>query len=220
MRLTPPRSSTAPRLVAVPGRALSGADDASLARAAAEGHPLAASVIWDRFSPMVRRMLLRSLGPHRDVEDLGQEVFLRLFRQIDDLRDPGALKNYLIGITVRVVGSELRRRRVRRFLHLTDSGVLPEDEGVAVDHQARKALSRLYEILDGVHPEGRVAFVLRHFEGLELTEVAAAMDLSLATVKRRLSKVSFHVATLVKRDPWLCEYLAPGREALGHETES
>lgn len=220
MRLTPPRSSTGPRLVALPGRALSGTDDASLARAAAEGHPLAASAIWDRFSPMVRRMLLRSLGPHRDVEDLGQEVFLRLFRQIDDLRDPGALRNYLIGITVRVLGSELRRRRVRRFLHLTDTGVLPEDEGVTDDHQARKALSRLYEILDGVHPEGRVAFVLRHFEGLELTEVAQAMDISLATAKRRLSKVSNHVATLVKRDPWLREYLATGDEPLAHETES
>ena len=93
-------------------------------------------------------------------------------------------------------------------------------EGVTVDHQARKALSRLYEILDGVHPEGRVAFVLRHFEGLELTEVAVAMDISLATVKRRLSKVSNHVATLVKRDPWLREYLATGDEPLGHETES
>jgi hypothetical protein len=41
------------------------------------------------------------------------------------------------------------------------------------------------------------------------------MDISLATAKRRLSKVSNHVAMLVKRDPWLSEYLATGDERAG-----
>src|SRR5262245_34542217 len=95
---------------------LANADDAAIARAAAEGHAGAASIAWDRFSPLVRGLLRRSFGPQTDVEDLLQEVFLRFFRQLPTLRDPAAVRSFLIGITIRVVGTELRRRRVRRWL--------------------------------------------------------------------------------------------------------
>ena len=65
------------RLVALPSPTLAQADDATLARAASSGDPRATSVLWDRFSPLVRRMLRRTLGPTAEVEALLQEVFLR-----------------------------------------------------------------------------------------------------------------------------------------------
>jgi RNA polymerase sigma-70 factor (ECF subfamily) len=45
-------------------------DDGTLARRAAENHPGAARVVWDRFSRLVRSLLRRSLGPSMEVEDL------------------------------------------------------------------------------------------------------------------------------------------------------
>lgn len=187
-------------------------DDAELARLAQARDPRAASEIWRRYSTMVRGLLRRTLGPSPDVEDLVQEVFLRFFDKVGELREPGALKSFLIGITLRVAGSWLRRRRVRRWLTLTDTGAPPDEHAASDDPQAREALRRLYAVLDKIDNEGRLAFVLRHFEGYELTEVATALGCSLATVKRRLSHAQERVDAMVARDPLLKTYVNEGAE--------
>ena len=179
--------------------------DAALARALAAGDSSAQGQAWDRYSPLVRGLLRRSLGPDAEVEDLLQDVFIRFFKSVSSLRDDGAVRSFLIGITVRVVSNELRRRRVRRWLRLTPSGEVPE-ETTAVDEEAREALRRLYQILDGLSTEARLCFVLRRIQGLELTEVASALDVSLATAKRRIAKVNQHVSAQAARDPYLQGY--------------
>jgi RNA polymerase sigma-70 factor (ECF subfamily) len=55
-----------------------------------------------------------------------QEVFLRFFTRIDELRDRNALRSFLIGICLGVAQNELRRARVRRWIFLTQTGDLPE----------------------------------------------------------------------------------------------
>ena len=182
--------------------------DASLATAAIAGEPAAAGLLWERFSPLVRGLIRRSLGPDRDVEDHVQEVFLRLFEQIGELREPAALRSFVVGITVRVLRSELRRRRVRRWLRLADEGELPDGAAPPRDDAAREALRRLYGILDGIDDEARLSFALRFIEGLELTEVAAALGASLATTKRRLAKVTARVLAAARHDPVLVSYVA------------
>ncbi len=185
------------------------AEDAQLVAAALSGDDRAAEAIWDRFSPLVRSIARRSLGPSSDVSDLVQDAFLQLFRTLSELRDPLALRSFLIGITLRVIGTELRKRRVRRWLRLTDTGTVPEVAALADDPEAREALRRLYAALDRVSDEERLVFVLRHIQGLELTEVAAALDISLATTKRRLQKVMTRLVATAERDPALSSYLEP-----------
>jgi RNA polymerase sigma-70 factor (ECF subfamily) len=183
-------------------------DDAALARAAAAGDRSVAPLVWDRFSPLVRRVLRRSIGPGADVEDHVQEVFLRFFHEVHGLRELGKIESFLWGIAVRVARSELRRRRVRRWLRLTDDGALPEDaEAPGADADAREALARLYAILDETDWQSRLAFVLRHVEGLELERVAELLGVSLATAKRRLVKAQARVLAATARDPALRGYV-------------
>src|SRR5271156_4791804 len=73
-------------------------DDAALVGAVRAKAPGAAARLWDRHSSLVRRILRRVLGPGVDVEDGVQDAFLRLFRDLDSLRDPAALRSFLIGI--------------------------------------------------------------------------------------------------------------------------
>src|SRR3954470_16948573 len=91
-------------------------DDATLALEAVAGDHDAHAAIWDRYSGLVRRILVRGLGAHGDVEDRVQEVFIRFYRSRKSLRDPSALRSFLYGITLHVAASELRRRRVRRWV--------------------------------------------------------------------------------------------------------
>ena len=190
-------------------------DDAELAAAAVAGVPGSAARIWDAYAGLVRGILGRSLGPSEEVADLVQEVFLRFFRELKRLRDPAAMRSFLIGITLRVLGTELRKRRVRRWLRLTDTGTLP-DLPAERSPDSRHALARLYRILDGLDDRGRMAFTLRHFEGYELAEIALAMGCSLATTKRHLARAQERVHAVVKREPIFLPYLqgdAPPAEA-------
>jgi RNA polymerase sigma-70 factor (ECF subfamily) len=204
----PSAAGSKPRLASVHRLPLGAADDATLARALAAGDEAAATAVWERHAPLVRSVLRRSLGPYDDVEDGVQEVFLRFFRQVGELRDPGALRSFLIGIAMHVAVSALRRRRVRRWLRLTDTGVVPDppaEEREGGD-EAREAMRRLYAILDRLDDAGRLTFVLRYIEGLELAQVAEALSVSLATTKRRLAKVTARVLAMIERDPVLPEY--------------
>ncbi len=184
-------------------------DDAALVRAVIAGHSSAAGSLWDRYGPTIHGLLRRILGPDGEVEDHAQETFLQFFRQADKLRDPTALRPFLMGIAVRVARSALRRRRLRRWLFLTSDGVVPDQSAESVDGEAREALRRLYAILDRLDDRSRLLYVLRHIEGLELTASAEASGVSLATAKRHLAKATARVRAMAERDPLLAPYLDP-----------
>lgn len=180
--------------------------DNDLARTACEGDPRAAIAIWRRYGAQVRSKLLRWIGTH-DLDDHVQDVFSRLFEQLPRLRQHSALRSFLIGITLRVACTELRRRRRGRLL-LTATGELPElVEHRTDDGTARQALSRFEAILDKLAPRTRRVFVLRYVEKMELGDVATAMDISLATAKRHLARASMRVFAMAEREPALVDYL-------------
>jgi RNA polymerase sigma-70 factor (ECF subfamily) len=185
-------------------------DEASFVAALVDRQPAAAAAAWDRFAPLVRGLLWQALGVGSDVEDLTQDVFLTFFRRIGDLRDPNAVSSFLVSIAIRVARNELRRRRLRRWLSLSDDGELPERSAPTVDGDAREALARLYAILDRLDSDTRLAFVLRFVRGMELTEVATALGCSLATAKRRIAKASERIALHARGDVSLAPYLAAG----------
>lgn len=189
------------------GPALHDASDETLARALIANQLSAPRVAWQRFSPMVRRILRRSLGPGSDTEDLVQEVFLCLFTKVKNLREPKVLKAFIISITTLTVRQELRRRKMRRWVGLGKDASVADLRVVHPDPDAREALDRFYAILDRFSSRDRTAFVLRFIEGLELTEVASAIGVSLATTKRCLSRTWRRMLLHVDRDPVLGEYL-------------
>lgn len=182
-------------------------DDAALARLVAAADPCGASALWDRYASLVRGLLRRTLGPSADVEDLVQDAFIGLLRTLPGLRDPDALRSFVVGTALRIARNEVRRRRVRRCLSLTLTGSMPDaaQQG-ASDPEARRAVRRLYEMLAKVDDRGRMAFLLRHLEGCDLAELAAALGCSLATAKRVLARAEDRVNAMVRRDPLLAAY--------------
>lgn len=185
-------------------------DDEALARAFLDGDERAPRVVWDRFSPMVRRILRRSLGPAAEVEDLLQEVFLRVHQKTPGLRNPKVFRAFIISIATFEARHELRRRWVRQKLGLKYEQASPlELRVVHPDPDGREALLRFYRILDRLNARDRTAFVLRFMEGLELTEVADAIGVSVATTKRCLTHAWTRIRRHVERDPYLVDYLAP-----------
>src|SRR4029078_8747375 len=140
------------------------ARDADLVHALRAGDPEAPARLWARYSPSVGRVLAKTLGPTLEIEDLTQEVFLRVVGRLPSLRDPSALRAFVLAVAMNVLKWELRRRWVGRKIRLSVSGTLPDTEGASIDSEARNALRRCYRIFDRLPPSERLAYVLRYME--------------------------------------------------------
>jgi RNA polymerase sigma-70 factor, ECF subfamily len=184
--------------------------DADLVQGLARREDWAVAELYDRFGALVRRVLLRSLGGSSDVEDVMQDVFLVVVRRAREIREASAFRSFVVGVTLRCAKNELRKRAVRRVIGFGE----PPDTRVCPPHDAALAecVQHLYRALDRLDSHSRVLFVLRHVEGLELTEIAAAEGCSLATVKRRLARVDARFEAIAAGDPVLSERLGPKEE--------
>jgi RNA polymerase sigma-70 factor (ECF subfamily) len=172
-------------------------DDAELVRASTgESGRLARFGVY---APMVFRLLGGARGRPEAVH-LMQDVFER-FARLPMLRDGEALRSFIYSVALRTLKWELRRRRVRRILRLSDSGQLPDLPVRGTDSEARQLLAHFYALLEKIAVNDRAAFVLRYMEGFKLEEIAERMGVSLATAKRWVARASRDVSALVKRTP-------------------
>jgi RNA polymerase sigma-70 factor, ECF subfamily len=182
------------------------------ARACA-GDSAAVRAIWDRYAPLVRGLLRRVFGPEDEVEDAVHDVFVRLLESVSQVRDGNALRSYIVTIALNTARAEQRRRKVRRFFGLASRDAASGLANIglvsaALDEPGTQvAVARLLRLLDALPREERTMLVLRYVEEMELTEVAAMAGVSLATVKRRLSKAAARIVARAKRDAILNEYL-------------
>jgi RNA polymerase sigma-70 factor (ECF subfamily) len=184
-------------------------DEAELTRALLEGRHGAAPLAWRRFYPIVISTLRRLLGPGDDLPDLAQDVFARFFVKLRDLRKHGSIRAFVTGIAFRRAREEIKRRRVRRtsaplvLHHLNEISLA----GIK-DPERRHAAARLYRLMSALDENDRTAYTLRFVEGLELSEIARALGVSLSTVRRCIRRASEQLDRLVKHDPQV-EPLAP-----------
>ena len=146
--------------------------------------PLTLDAAFRSHAGFVASVALRVLGRPSEVDDLVQDVFLRVMPRLRELRDPAALRGWLAVITARLARRRLRSRRWKIWLGVGADYDYAQLADRAASPQERTLLRELYRALDRLPVQQRLAWTLRHAEGLELAAVAEACNCSLATVKR------------------------------------
>ncbi len=184
------------------------AHERRLADALMRGDRAAGGPLWDHFSPLVRGLLARAFGPDEGVEDALQEIFLRVFHKGRGLRDPDSLRSFVVAVTVHFIRSELRKRKIRRAIWspFPNRHQAAAEPSSAAAGGPRLALGALYRALDRLSVDERLAFSLRFFEGVPVSEGAALSRMSLATFKRRLAAARQKIWREARCDPWLSAY--------------
>jgi RNA polymerase sigma-70 factor (ECF subfamily) len=204
-------SPAAKRASALPLRGADGyGSDEQLVLALRRGDRAAMAELVRRHGPYVERVLARILGVDGELPDLLHDVFLNAMSSIRSLENPSLLKEWLRGVAVFVARGCLRRRRRRQWLVFRRSEDLPDVPSDLVPTDAKDALVRTYRALAKLPADEQIAFALRYIAELELTEVAAACDVSLATIKRRLDKAQSRFAAVSQTDPVLREHMEAG----------
>lgn len=184
-------------------------DDLHDLAAAREGDEHAFARIYDRHGAVVLSLCRRSggAGSHdlAEAEDALQETFIRAFRLLHTLEEPGRLRSWLFGIARRVC-SERRRSAGRRSKHeeiavnlatprLADSG----DITTQAAHD--ESLRRLGTALDALPDDERLAVHLYYLDPDPVRAAHAALRLSRSGFYKLLARAREHLARLMQEAP-------------------
>lgn len=184
------------------------ATDTEVGRALVAGRPWAIAETWNRCAPGILMFARRALGSESDAEDVTQEVFLRVFAKSNTLREPERLRSFVFSFAVRIVKTELRRKKTWAWLSFHRPETLVDLGGEVTDMESRDLLRRFYALLDRLTPRHRLVFALRYLESMTREEVAAHMQLSVSTVKRALNRATNKLARWIEVDPGLAGFVA------------
>jgi len=184
--------------------------DEDLIDALRAGHPGAAAVFYDRYAASVHRTLQSVLGSHAEIPDLMQEVFIRAIDRIGELQHLDQVRSWLTTIAVFAARAHLRRQTRRKWLFRGSPDHTKQGHLDPPSSDARRAVREIYKTLDTLPTDERIAFVLRFVEEKTLPEAAEAAGVSLATLKRRLSRAEKKFVARVRERPSLEQWLQEG----------
>lgn len=172
-------------------------EDEELAHGLRQGWEEAYEELVSRFQQPVYSLVYRLMSDPCDASDVVQEVFLKVFRNIDSFRNQSSLKTWIYRIAVNEAYNHrrwfVRHRSKEVTLEDERNGtasrreVLPDVRQSPFDYVLdREQRTLIEQALTRVNPAFRPALVLRDIEGMSYEEIAQILDISMGTVKSRI----------------------------------
>jgi RNA polymerase sigma-70 factor (ECF subfamily) len=173
--------------------------DPGVLRKAQRGDERAFSLIVRAYETPVFNYVLRLVGDRSLAEDLTQEVFLRVYQGLPKFSARSLFTTWLFQVTKNRVLDELRatERRPRALVTIED---IPPLEVVDAPFERIEAIDAVWRAVEGLNPDLKMALLLRDVVGLSYTEIADALEITLATVKWRIYKGREEVQLALARE--------------------
>ncbi len=168
--------------------------DFELIKRARAGEDSAFGQIVQAYRRRILGTIARLIGRPEDVEDVGQEVFLRLYFSLEQLRSPEVFEPWLYRLTVNAAYDYLRRQRRRqesRMADLAEQQVQMADARAGAQRdQSERERRRVRELVDSllasVSEQDRALLTLKEIEGLSLKELEKIYGVNENALKVRL----------------------------------
>jgi RNA polymerase sigma-70 factor (ECF subfamily) len=162
------------------------------------GDLAAFELLMRQYERLVLVTALRLLGVLEDAQDASQEVFLRLYRNLNRVGASGNLSGWLYRVTVNVCHDVDRKRRVPAPVEDAAglAALTADPQRAAVETERRRALEMSLRMLS---KKERAVLVLRDLEGLSTEEVARALGTTEATVRSQISKARVKIRDFLER---------------------
>ncbi len=154
----------------------------------------------DRFERRIYAITYRYFGNHADAEDATQETFLTLARRAGQFRGDARLSTWIYRVTTNTCNDMARKRSRRPQVPVADVGAdLDPDPGpstaeIAEGHELADHVQQALLQLDEL---SRTLIILCTIEGQGYTEVSAALDLPVGTIKSRVFRARAKLAELL-----------------------
>lgn len=173
-------------------------DDAPLIDRCRSGDPLAWEALVRRYQGRVYGLALHYLGDAEEARDAAQEVFVKVYRELERAGSPDRFLPWLIRVTRNTCLDEHRRRRRRvRVVDLDEGlGVAAEDPTPEETWQSKRQIDLLKRAMADLGERSREILSLQWIAGISVREAAAVLRIPVGTAKSRLNRAR---AELVRR---------------------
>jgi RNA polymerase sigma-70 factor (ECF subfamily) len=185
------------------GQGPSRVNDAELIRAAQQGDKAAFEELVRQYDQPVLRLALHLTGSEQEAQDIYQEAFLKVYRNLSSFRFECSFYTWVYRIVSNLCMDYLRRKQVRK----EDSPVRTSDDGEEFDlleqvpderpgtspeqDLVRKELGkRIARALTKLSPRERMVFEMKHYQGLKLRTIGEALNTTEETAKNTLFRAT------------------------------
>ncbi len=173
---------------------------------AQRGNAAAFNQIVNAYRRRILGTISRLIGRPEDVEDVAQEVFIRLYFSLEQLRTPEVFEPWLYRLTVNACYDYLRKSRRRlefRMADLSDQQVILADAAAGTriqdeDSEKRRVRDTVNTLLGSVSEDDRILLTLKEVEGLSLKELEKIYHVNENALKVRLFRARQRVLKNMK----------------------
>lgn len=168
--------------------------EANVVDRARNGDAAAFGQIVQAYRKRVFATVARLIGRQEDVEDVAQEIFVRLYHSLSQLRSPELFEAWLSRITANAACDYLRRKRRSHEVRLSDLGEEQAEQVFRIasvrtgaeDRHRSRLREQVEALLSMIPVRDRVLLVLKEVEGMSLKELEAVYGVDSNVLKRRL----------------------------------
>jgi RNA polymerase sigma-70 factor, ECF subfamily len=178
--------------------------DCELIELSLKGDQSAFTEIVRRHKSKIAATIYGMIGKCDEAEDIGQEVFIRFYKSINNFRGESTLGTYLTRIAINLSLNEIKRRMRKRFL--TFDKVIENGSDIAdpVPYDTLNENQAMIEkALEKLSSKHRAVIVLRLIDGYSTEETAQILEVPLGTVLSRLARAQMKLKKYL--EPYMSE---------------
>jgi RNA polymerase sigma-70 factor (ECF subfamily) len=159
--------------------------DAELIHRVAQGSEKAFEKLVKKYQHSIFNTIYRYIGNYDDVEDVAQDVFIKVWRHAKSFRGKSKFSTWLYRITVNhcLNYRTKHRRRPVSLNEMTEKERIPESLIVEVDHEQRRKAEIVRKAIEELPERQRIALVLSKYEGRTYKEIAEMMKASVSSIE-------------------------------------
>jgi len=172
--------------------------NASELEACLRGDRRAQRALYERYKGKMFALCLRYASSHAEAEDLCQEGFVRVFRDLSQYDGRGHFEGWVRKVFVNTALQHIEKQRRRITTTALDEVDLPDDTD-SFGWEEEVPADRLIRLLQQLPPGFRAVFNLYVLEGYSHPEIAEILGISVSTSKSQLSRAKAHLRRLLER---------------------
>lgn len=165
--------------------------DLFLARRAASADPRAWDEIIELYGERIFNLAFRFTHNQQEAEDLTQDIFLKLYRNLDRYRGDVPLVAWALRLSRNLCIDHYRHHRTRNQAETVSEEVLKHvasDDDVERRSQRRERRRLVHQVLDEMSESLASVLMLRDLQGLSYEEIAGFFEVPVGTIKSRLNR--------------------------------